>query len=180
MPFSIKQKWIWIAIPKNASSTINTILKEHLEEGIPKHEPIHTIKERLLGIGENYDSYFRFAFVRNPYDRVVSQYFYTKQQRGYEDSFDQWVAEKYGSTCTEMSQVEFLSDETGLCMDFLCRYEKLISDLKFICLILDIPYKNYHLRKTEHGHYRDYYSPESKRIIDDWYKEDLIAFNYSF
>ena len=45
--------------------------------GFHKHAKAHQIKEKLEK--KQFDSYFKFAFVRNPYDFLVSLYFYTQQ-----------------------------------------------------------------------------------------------------
>jgi hypothetical protein len=193
MAYSIKQKWVWVAIPKNASSSIERTLVDgmhHIKDFSytgPKHEFLWETKEKLSLIGEDIDNFFKFAIVRNPFDRVISQYFYCKKVRGYRKDFDHFVKEHFKikertprQLMNFISQVRWLSNEKGLCMDFIGRFENLPADLKKICNKFKIPFTLFHERATRHNHYSEYYSSESKKIITNWYEEDLKKFNYQF
>jgi len=94
---SHKHKFIFVHIPKNAGSTINHELKELCE--ITKSRKGTLLKERLNVLGEKdyplaygkhandndmrnllkdmYGDYFKFCVVRNPWDRLVSIYWYS-------------------------------------------------------------------------------------------------------
>jgi hypothetical protein len=40
----------------------------------------------------------------------------------------------------------------------------------------DIPHKN----STKHSHYKDYYTPETKKIIANVFEEDIDTFKYTY
>jgi hypothetical protein len=63
-------KFIFMHITKTGGSSIEKLFNY---EGIKHQRPIELIN--ILG-QTTWDSYFKFTFVRNPWDRTVSEYFY--------------------------------------------------------------------------------------------------------
>jgi hypothetical protein len=93
---------------------------------------------------QEFDRYFKFSFVRNPWDRLVSEYKY----RGHPVRMDFKTylfrhLPKPGFTdtyCHIVPQSEFLFDELGtLLVDFVGRYESLQTDFETVCARLGIP-----------------------------------------
>ena len=75
-----EHKAIFIHIPKNAGTSIETLFANSSFRIQPyKHANIHEIKRKFL---ELYDSHRKFTIVRNPYDKMVSWYFYLKRNLG--------------------------------------------------------------------------------------------------
>ena len=69
-----EHKTIFVHIPKNAGTSIKTFFGN--KEFYHKHKAIKEIKNENPEI---YNSYRKFTVVRNPYDRMVSWYFYLKR-----------------------------------------------------------------------------------------------------
>ena len=102
-----KYKTIFIHIPKNAGTSIKTFFE--CKEFYNKHRTIDQIKKENI---KAYDSYKKFTIVRNPYDRMVSWYFYLKRAMGIEQTrgdyrwssgehfpseFLEWIKIRHGS-----------------------------------------------------------------------------------
>lgn len=85
-----------------------------------------------------FDGYFKFSFVRNPWDRIVSEYKY----RGHPLRMDcKTYLFKHLPTpgftdayCHIVPQYDFVHDERGtLLADFVGRYESLQADFEVVC-----------------------------------------------
>ena len=76
-----KEKTIFIHIPKNAGTSIKAFFE--CKEFHNKHRTIEQIKTDNI---EAYNSYKKFTIVRNPYDRMISWYFYLKRAMGIEQT----------------------------------------------------------------------------------------------
>ena len=73
-----KYKTIFIHIPKNAGTSIETLFLNRSFQIQPgKHDNIHMIKRKFPEI---YNSHRKFTIIRNPYDKMVSWYFYLKRK----------------------------------------------------------------------------------------------------
>jgi hypothetical protein len=71
-----KHKTIFVHIPKNAGTSIKAFfgaIDDGVAEGFHKHKTIKEIKNENP---EAYNSYKKFAIVRNPYERMISWYAY--------------------------------------------------------------------------------------------------------
>ena len=88
-----------------------------------------------LATKEQFDSYFKFAFVRNPFARLVSEYRYRLLARKYD--FNTWVMNELprpawnDQYCHILPQYDFVYDDDGrLVVDFVGRFEHLSRDFK--------------------------------------------------
>ena len=71
MIVSHKHRLIFTHIPKNAGTSISQWLMEHVPDA---QEMPHTLKHDTPHHVHRHDDYDYFAVVRNPYDRLLSQY----------------------------------------------------------------------------------------------------------
>ena len=84
-------KAIFIHVPKTGGVSIDRYLHDHYDlGGFSGHHPAKLIRATDP---EKFSSYFKFAFVRNPWDRLVSA-FYFLSQGGY-SKIDKVIIEKY-------------------------------------------------------------------------------------
>jgi chondroitin 4-sulfotransferase 11 len=75
MMINHKDKFIFVKLSKSASSTITNIFKDFYLDCYFEKTGHHHILDLL---NKDNQSYFKFTTVRNPYDRLVSRYFYAK------------------------------------------------------------------------------------------------------
>ncbi len=133
---------------------------------------------------------FKFTFVRNPWDKIVSQYHYqlqrTQKYKNY--SFAQWIEEKYVEKKIPLKykilyipQVKWITDKDGKIMvDFIGKFENIEEDFSKICKIIGKKRGLPHLKKTKHKSYREYYNEETKEVIRNHFKRDIEMFGYKF
>lgn len=188
-----ENKYIFVHIPKCAGNTVKNVLN------IPGHD--HS------GIEACYKSdFFKFAFVRNPWDRFISAYLYLKSG-GWRnmDSSQDWdrdycqVVNSYNSLKEFVRephvwlgmihfrpQFGFVVKDTKDsidCLDFIGRVENLDNDLRYICSQINVPYNTLpHINKTKNRQrdYTKYYDDELRDIIAKIYSKDIEYFKYKF
>lgn len=180
-------KFVFIHINKTGGTSVANALN------IPT---IHrTALEKMSELGRHeWDRRFTFAVVRNPWDKVVSHYYYRVQTdqtdlgKGRID-FKDWVRLTYGEKNPTyynkpkmfMPQINWVADESGeLMVDYICRFESLTSDFEEVCDRLKFEASLPHLKSSKRGSYQDYYDSATKAIIEDWFAKDIEHFHYTF
>jgi hypothetical protein len=158
---------------------------------------------QLLYGPELWQRYFKFGFVRNPWDRLVSWWEMIRRnvaegrpmngfQRyvlGNAATFEDFIRncgdeyrDRDGSKWIYRNQVEYLTDSDGtLLVDFVGRFENLPADFGFVAARLGlkstlIPHVNRSTRRL----YAEYYSDELRAIVAHRYARDIAAFGYEF
>jgi hypothetical protein len=136
--------------------------------------------------------YFRFAFVRNPWERMVSVYSRmdphmkeAAKSAGIpidEVSFDRFLERTEHFQHTHlMPQHAFIFGAAGECLvDFVGRFEHFQSDFAAICTKLGIDCALPHRNASTHDDYRAYYDETSRKIIERRYGEDIERLRYVF
>ncbi len=155
----------------------------------------HTAIELRDALGEaRWCRRFKFAFVRNPWDKVASHYFYrvkTNQTGLGVDSleFNEWVIRAYGEHDPRyydkpkmfMPQVNWIVDENRRFMiDFLGRFEQLQEDFRLICRQLGIHADLPHEKASANRDYRRVYTATTTDVVARWFSADIAAFGYTF
>ncbi|PYL30524.1 MAG: hypothetical protein DMF45_02205 [Verrucomicrobia bacterium] len=210
---SHRHKCIFVEVPKTGSSSIRAIIgkspKPHMDLSeikkvmetcwTPYDELKHRIleylyllrsKRRCAEIGrQQFNSYFKFGFVRNPWDRVVSLYERTEPlQMKDKMSFDQFVnwIQYSSSTCIHSSphryQLDWFVDASGkILADFIGKFERLETDWAFVAQKLGIAESLPHKRANPRSrHYTEYYDNRTREIITKKFKVDIDYFGYEF
>tara|TARA_Y100000592_G_C5465782_1_gene316618 strand:+ start:874 stop:1566 length:693 start_codon:yes stop_codon:yes gene_type:complete len=138
---------------------------------------------------KEFNSYFKFIFVRNPYDRLVSVWNDKKHVYRLSKNFKDFVMNKnsifidqvpkYLHLQTQSSLVETTSGlETNL--DFVGKVESINKDWKDLCSCIKIPHKPMvHAQARRHKYYKLYYDDETVEMVQKLYKRDFEKFNYS-
>ena len=139
---------------------------------------------------EQLNEYFKFTFVRNPWDLRVSQYEYNKKyewgrlKRLANKPFKEWVRhysikKRPEQTRSGLPQIAVIESVDNL--DFIGRFENLQEDFDIICDKIGIPKQQLpHVNKTKREHYTEYYDDETKQIVAEKYAKDIEYFGYEF
>ncbi len=185
MIISYRHQFVFMHVSKTGGESTSQALLPHLgPDDIIVAPPVHThppgihrlAKHSRLDViravlGHELDNFFKFGFVRNPWDRVVSFYHYQARVQGERGSFADFLPSGLPrASCTHAT--------SGL--DFVGRFEQLDSDFGAICAKLGLAAILPRLNVSKRGSYRSYYDAASRTLIADRYAEDIEKFEYQF
>lgn len=179
-------------------------MKRLLQERIPDiraFAPRHEIALRGLPKLDAWDAYYKFAFVRNPWDRLVSWYVMVKTFRRTGNELWQYVHdnsstfEEFIHNCTDeievrkgvyysfaYNQLDYVTDENGnLLVDFIGRLENFDEDIHKVFRKIGVDLGTVpQFNRSDRGHYSTFYTPETEMIVRDRFKKDIEYFDYEF
>jgi hypothetical protein len=161
-------------------------LRKHLPDvDAPLSEHV-SAREAALHFGREYETYFRFAFVRNPWGRLWSWYGMLKNAPGvrelsFDDFLNSWIRADGGLELA--TQVDFLSDENGtVLVDEIGRFEDFENEIRRIFSMsgitpeLSLP----RLNSGSEGAYETGYTQKGRELVARAYQRDIEAFGYDF
>jgi Sulfotransferase family len=180
---------IFVHINKTAGTSVSKVI------GVKKVRHL-TVKDIINQIGfEKWNSAYKFSIVRNPWDKVVSQYKYRERtnQTGMgkrKIGFNDWVQKTLGENKDRfyydepkmfLPQVEWLKNYSGeIELNEIFRFENLNATIGKLSEVLGFKVVLPHLNKTPGTPYKEFYNEKTVEIVADWYKEDLDFFGYKF
>ena len=195
--FSLKpfdeQQCIFVHITKTAGTSISKSLFGYL----PYH---YTATDYRVIYGRpTFKQYFKFAFVRNPWDRLYSAYRYLKAggwnekdqlwaetHLGAFDDFNSfikhWLTEEHIEGHIHFRpQYRFICDtKSRLLIDYLGYFETINDDFEKISKKLKIDASIGRHNANPGNSYRDVYDDESRDIVASVYSTDIKLFGYEF
>ena len=198
--YSIKHcivtKSIFVHIPKAAGVSINKSLYGSLGGG-----HLRILDYQILLKRKIFKECYKFSFVRNPWDRVLSAYLFLLSG-GFGDvdlsyhntistytDFNSFVKngllkDQLWKTKHFLPQINYLKDNNNaIDIDFIGKFENIDEDYKFIMNKLEFatPLKKLNQNSiNKNNSYKDIYDNESKDIVANIYREEIILFNYHF
>jgi hypothetical protein len=194
-PFE-RYRCIFIHIPKNGGiAIIKSLFDGKLYGG---HYGTSFYK---VVYGRDFERYFKFAVVRNPWDRLVSAYHFLQKGGMYQgdaewarehlagyDTFgkfiDGWLTRKSIYTRVHfVPQADYLCDRSGRVeVDYVGRFEEFAASYSEICRRLEVSDRALsHANKSERAKdYRAYYTNKQAERVAKLYARDIEQFGYSF
>lgn len=194
---------LYIHIPKTGGNSVNRAFGR----GWENHQDLGRYAAEL---GEPaLDRYFKFAIVRNPWDRMFSDYNYQlKKSRARESKlalydgdrrrgFREWVRavlgdphryppETWGGEVSPgihrwSPQVDWISLGGRVAVDHLAHLETLERDFARVWRKAGLPARPLpHRNRRRHFHYSFYYDAETRRRVAEYYARDIDLFGYRF
>ena len=197
---SDSRKLVFIHIQKTGGITVDRLLNERIPDLrglVARHGFASWGMDQL----DDWDEYFKFAFVRNPWDRLVSWYSMvtTLPREGNElrryvhdnsSTFEEFIYNCTGEVKIKegvyysfaYNQLDYVTDEHGnVLVDFIGRLENFDKDIQEVFRRIGfeletVPHKN----RSGHQHYSTFYTPETEMIIRERFKRDIEYFGYEF
>ena len=187
-------RYIFLHIPKTGGLSVIDALKPFCDW--PDHQCTggfgHPRQSEYYK--DDIDNYYQFSFVRNPFSRIVSSYFYLKQggicefDEGIRDrlnlkekSFKQFALdldpENSGPHCRR--QLSYMDRNIDKVNWF--HMEDYQNNFNIVCDMIGIPRQKLpHKNTTKHKHYTEYYDDESIDAITRKYSCDIERFGYKY
>jgi hypothetical protein len=185
---SHEHKAIIVHIPKTGGTSIENALKMSKSHGRHLMGVVGRTKYKV------WNEYYKFSFVRNPWDRMVSIFHYYKLGKEPENKpirdilkdvdFNQFITNiSKHSWLKELlvPQKAWITDENGeILVDFVGRFENYKEDSEKVLAKLGVDKPIPHDRKSERGDYKSYYNDNTIEIVRELFKEDIEFFNYKY
>ena len=179
------QNYVFIHIPKCGGTSV----ERALGLAVLNHD---TALERFHALGEKrWRERVTFSVVRNPYARLASSYFYLHQpthtaMSELREEFRFWLfrwqsAQQENALPDALNtQCWWLSDEKGRSLVAItCRLEDIENDIQPVAKSLGREINVQKLKENPLSiDYNDLYTPATRDMIKDLYKEDFERFGY--
>lgn len=138
-----------------------------------------------------FDRYYRFSFIRNPWDKAVSQFIFMKRRQDLRDFIGMRRDAPFVDYLERISrhkhvqweeQTRFLMDGNGkLLVHFVGRFETLAADAEAVFNRLGLvgaalPHANASQREPYHA----YYDTECRQRVEELYRSDIERFGYRY
>ena len=224
---SEKYSCIFVHVPKTAGQSIENfflglhglkwkeraplLLRYNPDPSKGPHRLAHLKASEYLSYGyvepETFRRYFKFSFVRNPWDRLVSEYRFLQLEERV--PFREFVEQSFSTIDNDGNaslhitpQVGYLTDQAGeYLVDFVGRFETLEADFAQVAQTLDLSearlshrnvsgegkmarlYRRVTGRKPNRDRqvpYQSYYSNQLRERVTAYYAEDIERFGYCF
>lgn len=187
---------LFLHIPKCAGVSVNNTLYRSLGAG---HKSLDKV---FIGLGPiEFGNVFKFTIVRNPWDRLVSAYFFLRnggfgdrdrqfyhqnlaEFENFEEFVLNWLTPENIKRWNHFRlQSDFLSTSNKeVDIDYLCFLESVdedfqaIYDAKYWIDFKGLVREN----RSKHDDYRSYYTEETKNVVGKVYQKDIELFGYDF
>lgn len=206
---SHEHKVIFVHIPKAGGQSVEHLFLDSLGLSWEERAPLLLRPNRDRSLGPNrlahlyadeyvscghisqelFDSYLKFAVVRNPYDRIVSEYLYRFQDRPWyrTPSPARFVRRTYPDDFHDtprhmMPQTRYVMDQNGkLLVDHILRFENIGAEIEALSERIfgerrSLPHHN----KTKGGHKsrKARVRRQIQAAVAEKFREDFEAFDY--
>lgn len=207
--FDPDKKLLYLSVSKAGNTSIKACLyaMPEMDDYRNVHNAVHHQKNRaqILQISR-FSDYYKFTFVRNPFDRLVSCYEnklhsdresvgvtineliydrylmgYLGKDRGFMDFARRVcrIPDKYADRHFVSQSFGMLDENGRLIPDYVGKFENFAGDFEVIREKFDLaPLPHYNQTKKEKKNWMDYYDLDTARRVYERYKTDIQVFGY--
>jgi hypothetical protein len=207
MIVSFLRQFIFVAVPKTGTHAIRQALRTHMgpedweqvglfvtkafpvpELAAIRHGHLTLQQVRPFLDPDDFDGFYKFGFVRNPFDRFVSFCsFFTRDEGSFVRNPHAvmrhflFVAPPHGRIHYQPQHIFFEDDEGRIIADQVGRVEEMQTSYEEACRRIGIPARQLDkVNSSRRSNYREYYTPELKAAVARLYARDLELFGYDF
>jgi len=214
---SRQKRFLFIHVPKTGGNSIQFVLKEYADDeiitqdkdgqdgtdrfglwnrqyGTTKHT---TLNQYYSAIDADlYQTLFKFAVIRNPWDRMISLYF-SPHRRKKQWNRKQFLALVKRARPFRYYVIETMPARSGVVkdlgkttirgrsldkdIDFIMKFENLDQGFRIVCRTLGIPEAPLpQSNRSIRAHYSQYYDDELIKIVGEKFSEEIQYGNYRF
>lgn len=197
---------LFVHVPKTAGTAIEKAILTELGVSYSERKPYllrrnddpgrgprrlaHLYAKEYVSLGfvtqSEFDRYFKFAVVRNPWSRLVSAYKHSYQSTR---TFEDFIREVLVSGQDHREHRHLVTMEEVLCSDdgqlmvnHVLRFENLADEFYALSRSLfgkplQLPHANV---SRDRSHYRSFYNYQTKEIVGEKYSSDISRFGYIY
>jgi len=198
---SFQKRFLFVHIPKTAGNSIQSVLRDYSEDQIValrseqdgierfglrnpnyKIRKHSTLAEYRMALGdEQFRSLYKFACVRNPWDRMVSYYFTPTQQAGELDRREFRKVISKALSVADYLRLDQGDDDPFANVDYIMRFENLVEDFRAVCTTLGIPTVPLpQYNRSSRERYSKYYDDELRELVRKRFAPEIERFDYTF
>lgn len=127
-----------------------------------------------------WNNYFKFCFVRNPWDRAISRYYWNQEKTGKSEKIKESLTKNDPN-----SNFPIYTIDGEIAVDYVGKYETLMDDLEFICNKLNIPFDGWLPKakgnaRKDRRHYSEILTPAQANLIKEKCAKEISWFDYDF
>jgi len=205
------KKYVFVCVPKTATTSLhkflviadklpvrNQLIFNREWTGKKWHWPMSSIINDYRNL--NFDKYYKFAFHRNPWDRLVSSFIEFTSDKGHittwskklcnYKNFEKFILDLPTSQWKDeihFQPTTYYTHNNGKkIVDFIGRYENMRTDLQKVFKKIECSIQAFNSgRKWRKSHrfpdYKRYYTNDKMiNIVGDLFHEDIITFGDKF
>lgn len=194
-----QDKFMFFFNCKAASTSVNRKLLKNRAILYKSHKKRYLKKKLDSYTKKDFEAIFKFTIVRNPWTRTVSAFRYLKRYKVINSNISfEWfvnnILSSYENNINKLilpgwqNRLEFhvalqypnAYFDGQQYVDYVAKVETISKDWNYIASKIDCPFKLPHANKLPKVNYKDYYSKETKNIVERVYNQDIELFNYKF
>lgn len=187
---SEKHSFLYIKNAKTAGTSIKQVLSEISDCSMPSYKN-NSYKNWIKRVSdEQLNTYFKFTFVRNPWDRMVSIWNYFLNAFQDDIRIPKCSFRDFLETNSMLSNKSIISHSRPQCetvecdnkifIDFVGKFENIDEDWKIVCRKIGINKTLPVTNQYPHDYYKKYYDDWCIQRVSEIYRRDIELFNYQF